>query len=211
MPSQIADSDFTTLIAAIPAPYGPLVRVGSVPDMDPNLDFPIKFTSALGKSVNLSYRQILDGDYPPIVEMAHAGSGMNAKAMTEIKLLAQTVLNLITSFGAAPYSDAEYGQVVDLFASLPLIIAISPNHLDMPVDQVVAGFVVTDVAAHTVHIVNATKGKYDQIMWDYGDGTVVWGATPANKVYASAGLKTIVQTVIGAGGIKTLSKSITIA
>lgn len=73
--STITNGNFETACAAIPAPYGPLTRVGGVANMSPNSHVAIEVTSALGETFYVSYNQLQD--WPTMSELlreVHASS-----------------------------------------------------------------------------------------------------------------------------------------
>ena len=130
-----------------------------------------------------------------------------------IKRLAEVVFRYADSFGAAPYSDGDIQVLYNLMRTLPGLIATTPNIWDKVEDIIVPGFIGSDAGAEAGHVVNSATGKYDLIMWDWGDGTdVVFGEEPEDHTYEDgADDYDIRQVVIGPGGIKEITHTVTIA
>lgn len=216
MATQITNAQLDTLAAAVALPYGPLNRVGSVPANDPNVDTKVEFTSAIATThVWLSYNDLFNGARALVIlRNYHAGSGLNVHPWATIRRVAEVVYRRAAA-ASAPYSDADIEELYDMLRTLVPIIGTSPNLDDQPRHKVVTGFTLSDAGSHAMHVVNTATGKYTLIMWDWGDGTYTFtnslSPSPANHTYSGAGSKTVIQTIIGAGGIDGLSKVLSVA
>lgn len=213
--TQYTNSDLNTLAAAVPAPYGPLTRVGDIPDQDPNGDVAVEFTSSVSSTpVWLSRNQLASASrYLRVLEDAHSGAGINAGPALEMKRMVEVAYRRIVSFGSLPFTNEEIKEIYNILRTVPGLIATQGNISDEPRDEIVLAFTVTDAGDQHAAVVNTTTGKYDLIMWDWGDGTYSFttSGSPANHDYVSAGSETVTAIAVGPGGVKELSKAVTIA
>lgn len=213
MPSVITNTDFDNRAAAVATPYGPLTRVGDVPDQDPNSNVRIEATTAISSTpVLISYDDMGEPEVVKrMMEEAHSGRGLNVPQVLSLKRLFQVGYELADSYGNPPFSDAELRSLIELIRTNRLVTWQPDKMSERGGDVAVANFTVADAGSNAADVTNTSVGKIDVYMWDWGDGTFSWDASPANHTYGSSGSKTIVLTVIGAGGIDQISKSVTLA
>lgn len=212
MATLITNTNLNSAAALVPGPYGPLTRVGDAPDFNLNSDMPVEFTSALGLTVFYSYDDLGADWLTRDLEDKHAGRGYNSVAKKVVDALRTIVANVDASFGSIPYSDAEAQDIIQALQILRPIWATLPNYSHDPADEVVADFTVVDAGVGLVaDVTNASTGSILYYLWQWGDGEVSVGSNPANHTYSGAGTKTVTLTVIGRGGISTVSKTVAIA
>lgn len=213
MPSVITNSDYDTRAAAVPAPYGPLTRVGDVPDRDPNSNVKIEATTAIGDTpVLLSYDDLGEPEVVDrVMEESHSGRGMNVPQVQSIKSTAEQIFRLAESYGNPPYTDLELRRLIELVRTNPHFTYQPDKRSEYAKDRVVAAFTVTDEGSSVASVEDQSTGKIDEWMWDWGDGAISFGKEPGDHDYATTGAKTIRLTVSGSGGSDSTTRTITLA
>jgi hypothetical protein len=83
MGKTVTNGNIDTACAAVPAPYGPLVRVTSVTGgPTPNSEIALELTSALGVTVHMTFEQLEDADIRLSLLKAAHGHIANARALS---------------------------------------------------------------------------------------------------------------------------------
>lgn len=212
--AEINNGQIETAAAAVPAPYGPVTRVGDAPNADPNQNMKIEFESALGVTFYASYEELTDSTtINNILERAHSRRGFNHPAW-ELAQTIQILAAYIDSLDGPPYSDDEYQMIIDVLRTQRPIMAQPPN-LNFSSDASivpVANFTVVDAdgagAGLAADVTNTSTGTIYLYLWDWGDGDTSTGASPANHTYATDGEKSITLTVVGPGGTSSVTKTV---
>lgn len=215
----ITNANVDTACAAVPGPYGPLTRVGSVSNTSPNSNIGIAVTSFFNVPLVLSYEEILD--LPTLaakLERLHAKVGSTA---LKLDILANVVAAKIASYGALPFTGTEIQDAFEAFAYEPSIIAMVPNRVWDEVDK--SGLIVFSSVSAAVTLVSlqarlqfTLTGEVALLAVDWGDGLKVVNYTPVTtfdvlRVYGSAGAKKIRIMAIGRGGVVERYISVTVA
>lgn len=217
MATTITNGNYDTAAAAVPAPYGPLTRDEDVPDMSPNSDRKVQTTSALGVVAFFTYDQVNDLDtIERLLEFVHSGKDVNHPAWDIFRIVQLLYFNML-SYAGPPYSAVELQTSVDILRTIHRMIGQPPNKNlgGGSESEVQANFTVVDAdgagAGLAADVTNLSTGDISMYLWDWGDGDVSLGVSPANHTYGSAGAKTVTLTVAGPGGVDSIVKSVTMA
>lgn len=152
--TQKTNGNFETLCAAVPEPYGPLTRVGSLPNQSINSNVKIQVTSALSVTLFISYDELLDTDKTyDLLHEAHQERGVNAH-INQLASVGMALTAILIPDGTTPTTDAN--------AALALRIANLAKPLIMGLPEV----------AYT---------EYDEAQVKVGDGLVI--ANTAGQEY----------------------------
>lgn len=221
--SQISNGTFDTRAALVPGPFGPLTRVGDMPDVTPNSNIPIEVTSASPYSLSffISYDDMNYGTYPlQVIERLVNEHGIDGFMyyFESWKEILDANITAITNFPKV--TDAEFASIMNflrvleqLFALVPRYRADNFNHeevLDFP------DFTAADATGNAADIsAISISGDYDWVAWTSPQAVTTW--TPSNVsaaltqvVFGSAGAKSITLHVAGPGGIQRVTKSVTV-
>lgn len=209
--AKITNTTFGNACTAYPAPFGPLVRVGDMPDQDPNEFVQIAVTSAFSVPFTISYDDLTDAPRAArIVAQAHSGRDKNITEVEHIKTIAQMVYQTAVGFGSAPYTNDEYESLITMLRMIPYTSALNSVRSDRPESFVEANFTPTAAGSSNVTFTTAITGDAQFFMWDFGDGTFSYQRTPGTKNYSSTGSKTIKLYVLGPTNATVVTKSVTV-
>lgn len=212
-----SNANLDTAAAAVPAPYGPLTRVGSVADLNYNSHLPVEFTSALSKTVFISFDDLSDvAVRDKILAEVHSTNGV-VDAGYRLHLLVNVLKAFLdTADNTGWYSDEEFAKAVRMLRYFQPIFALLPiaAYLEYDGTPVNPSFTSDDTLL-VVDFTNTSTGEADFYLWDFGDGDVLFvdgfSDDPVEHTYDGADTYTVTLTAIGPGGIKIASDDITVA
>lgn len=221
--SKVTDGNFDTVAGNVPAPYGPVTRVGSVPDHDYNSDVKIECTSALSVTFYASYDDLNDTDrQEDVLAAAHGGRDMNHLGW--LTALGVEVLHEhIESWAGPPFLDTEWQTMIGALRYFQHLVGFIPitAYSEIEGGQLVK---ITASAADS-----ATPNEADLTLtidgvWALGlidwknDGTEITLITPDTDLsspiahdFGGTGAQTIRIVAIGPGGHKEALTSVTVA
>lgn len=211
------NGNFDTIAAAVPVPYGPLTRVGSMPDLNYNSNQPIEVTSVLTKTLYISYDDMVDVSVrDKILAEAHSTGGVVHAGYLLHQLVNVLKVYLDTADNAGWYTDAEFAGAIKILRYFHPIFALLPidAYLEYDGTPVVASFTSDDTAL-VVDFTNTSTGEADYYLWNFGDNatsmTPGFAPSPVQHTYSGAGTYTVTLTAVGPGGIKSVSAAVTVA
>lgn len=223
--TQIDNATFDTRAALVPAPFGPLTRVDAMPDVTPNSNIPVGVTSAAPYSLafEISYDDIDYTNFPDQV-MARLINEHGIDGMMYVFNIWYTVFaaNVAAITNWPKVTDTEFASVVNslrlleqLFAMVPRYRKDSFNH-----EEVLAtpDFTIADaVAVNTADVTGISiVGDYDWVAWTSDSTVTTWTPSDVSDalttiLFDSTGAKEVTLSVAGPGGIKSVTKSVTIS
>ena len=221
--TQVSNGTFDTRAALVPAPFGPLVRVDSMPDVTPNSNIPVAVTSASTYLLpfEVAYDDIDFANNPEqVLRLLMDIHGIDGY-MFEFeswKLIFDANIAAITNY--PDVSDTEFASIFNflrllepLFAMVPRFRRDSVNH-----EEVVGipSFTLTDDASTGADVtLIVISGDYDWVVWTSTTTVTTW--TPSNVsdvltniLFAGTGAKSITLHVGGPGGIRRHTETVTV-
>lgn len=112
MGKTVSNGTVDGLAAAVPAPYGPLVRVTSAANLPtPNSEITWEFTSDLGVTVYLTIEQLEDADIALNLMKAAHGVVANARALSAAIDAIDVVNETVKSGG--DYTQDDFADIMD--------------------------------------------------------------------------------------------------
>lgn len=212
-----SNANFDTIAGDVPAPYGPLTRVGSMPDLNYNSNQPIEVTSALSKTLHISYDDMVDVSVrDKILAEAHSTGGVVHAGYVLHQLVNVLKAHLDAADDAGWYTDVEFANAIKILRYFQPIFALLPISAYLEYDGVpVSVSFTSDDTALVVDFTNTSTGEADFYLWDFGDGETSmaegFAPTPVEHTYDGADTYTVTLTAVGPGGVKSVSADVTVA
>lgn len=210
--SDKTNGQMDTLCASIPAPYGPLTRVGAMPAVSYNSAMPVQVTSAQSVTMYISYDDLNDPEIRLKIFEAFHSQGGKVNSAYLFHLLVRAMYHHFDAMDAAAwYSEAEWKKQIEMIRYFKPLFAMIPieGFLEYDATPVVANFT-SSVANLTVTFTNTSTGSPTYYLWEFGDGEIsISSSTTVSRTYASAGAKSVTLIAIGPGGINAVTKSVT--
>ena len=221
---NITNAEFDAVAGAVPAPYGPLTRVTDMDtnvDYDYNSDVQIEVTSALSKTLYISYDEmnnVVTRD--EILGRAHSGKDFNHLAY--LMTLAVEVINEhAQSYAGPPYSDTEWKTLIGAFRYMGWLAVQAPDlaYFEIETDQIVKFDTLTlsDAGSNNGSLAIDIGGEWTIGIIDWeNDGTVIELinaaslTTPITHDYGGIGAQTVRVVAIGPGGFAVGTSTATI-
>lgn len=213
-----SNANFDTAAALVAPPYGPLTRVGDMPDLDYNSNRQIEVTSALGATLFISYDEMTNALVADkILREAHSTNNFVDAGYRFHQLLNVMFYHAAPMDDAAWYTPTEFKKLVRMIRFFEPIFALLPitsfREWDGSSVEVNPSFT-EDETLLVTEFTNTTEGDAEFYLWDFGDPTT--GASnfsilpgfdpdPVTHTFSGAGTYTVKLTAVGPGGIKTFA------
>jgi PKD repeat protein len=206
--TTVDNTAFDALLAAVPAPFGPLTRTGTDTDLDtaptvaPNSQIKYHVLSAAGVDVYISADELGDADVTlAICRDAHGESTV----LLDLDGFSQAIATVFNALGDPLAIDhADYIPIFRAFQNLKELLGLIPSmewtDAGDVADPVVADFTATPAALVVSFVNNGTEADATIWGWDFGDGNFDSDWTPGDHTYAAAGTYTITLYVFGPYG-----------
>ena len=224
------ETALTNFHTATALPYGPYTRVGSVPDVAPNSNFPVHVTadSAGDAPFYITYEQLVDtnrAEAVRLIEQAMSGTGGNAN-LVRIGAAVKAISDAITDTGTTQWTDAEYMDILRMFSLIAELEGITRWHSRQdlaPRDLAVPSITVTAVDGGSQEIdfsvaIDDPSGYVHAIVVNVNSGEHIHTSfrntaitTQAVAMAGGADDYDVVVTAMGPGGVITDTTTVTVA
>jgi PKD repeat protein len=203
MATTVANGAFDSLAAAVPAPFGPLTRVGSLatePRVLPNSGTRIAVTGQGSVAFEISYDEL---NNPGVRDGVIAEAYGFRNALLDLKTFAEAVYRETSQIDLFTGTEAQYAEAMRMFQYFEPIIGLPGVKywdIEHKANVIKASFTYSGTGASRT-FVNTTVGYgITQWFWDFGDGTYSYVEDPAPKTWAADGVKVVRLIATGRGG-----------
>jgi hypothetical protein len=228
----VDNAAFDIACAAVPAPFGPVTRVGNVPDTAPNSHIPHQVTSALSVTVYISYQDLTDASRRDKIMFDAHSATVDTNIQGYYLGLATLVLNanlqdLVPVATPALMDDADWTTIVRAFRCIREIVTQPLWETMFETVGEAAGKTTLSLAAAdlgggslTARITVTSTGDPVLMFWQFGDDDDTTAVTLVDDgdtidfdytTHGGADTYTVRCTALGPGGVATTTVSATVA
>lgn len=213
MATTVTNAAFDSLASAVPAPFGPLTRVGDLeadPRVIPNSGYRIAVTGQGSLAFEISYDELNNaGIRDDVIAEAYGWRNklLKLKTFSEAIYRAANELNLFTS------TEADFAEVMRMFQyyeEIQGMMGVKYWDIEHKGNRVKAHYTVSGTGATRTFVNDSTGYAITHWFWDFGDGTYSFVESPGPKTWSDDGPYVVRLIATGRGGSHEYKTTITI-